>query len=204
LASRPGTGNDASRRSSLPEKAKDTEDQAVTRWINSLAGSNALLDSVMIMATEGGVPLLVALVAVQWWSRIDRAHIRHACIVAGLSFLIGLGLNQIILLFVHRLRPYDSGVSHLIIAKSADWSFPSDHATASIAIVGAFALQGLPGRTLLFGLLAFAVCWSRVFVGTHYVTDILGGGVTGMVAAMLVSGFYREGSRLDRFATGIL
>jgi undecaprenyl-diphosphatase len=179
-------------------------DQALTQWINSGAASNALLDSVMIMATEAGVPLLVALVVVQWWSKIDRTHVRHTCIAAGLSFLIGLGLNQIILLFVHRVRPYDGGVSHLIMSKSPDWSFPSDHATGSIAVVAAFALHGLPRRTLLFGLLALLICWSRIFVGTHYVTDVLGGSLTGAVAAMLVWIFYREGSRLDRFATGIL
>ena len=179
-------------------------DQAITEWINSFAGINAPLDSIMVMATKVGVPLLVALVVAQWWSKIDRMHVRHACIAAGLSFLIGLGLNQIILLFVHRVRPYDAGVSHLMISKSADWSFPSDHATASIAIVAAFALHGLPRRTLLFGLLALLVCWSRIFVGTHYLTDVLGGSLVGLVAAVLVWGFYREGSRLDRFATGIL
>jgi undecaprenyl-diphosphatase len=146
-------------------------DQAITQWINSLAGSSALLDSVMVTATKVGVPLLVALVVAQWWSRIDWRHVRHTCIAAGLSFLIGLGLNQIILLFVHRVRPYDAGVSHLIISKSPDWSFSSDHATASIAIVAAFALHGLPRRTLLFGLPALLVCWSRIFVGTHYLTD---------------------------------
>ena len=179
-------------------------DQTITQWISSPGGANAPLDSIMIMATKVGVPLLVALVVVQWWSKIDRTHVRHTCIAAGLSFLIGLGLNQIILLFVHRVRPYDAGVSHLIISKSPDWSFPSDHATASIAIVAAFALRGLPRRTLLFGLLALLICWSRIFVGTHYLTDVLGGSLTAVVAAVLVWVFYREGSRLDSFATGIL
>lgn len=178
-------------------------DQAITQWINSLAGSNALLDAITIMVTNFGAPLLVALVAAQWWSAIGRTHVRHTCIVAGLSFLIGLGLNQIILLFVHRVRPYDDGISHLIVTKSTDWSFPSDHATASVAIVAAFALGALPRRTLLFGLLAFLICWSRVFVGTHYVTDVLGGGLTGVVAAILVEALYREGSRIDRLLTGI-
>jgi undecaprenyl-diphosphatase len=179
-------------------------DQVFTQWINSVAGSNVLLDSVMIAASKVGLPLLVALAVAQWWSKIDRTHVRHTCIAAGLSFLIGLGLNQIILLFVHRVRPYDAGVSHLIISKSSDWSFPSDHATASIAIVAAFAVNGLPRRALLFGFLALLICWSRIFVGTHYLTDVLGGSLIGVGAAMLVWIFYREGSRLDRIATKIL
>src|SRR5713101_6618935 len=129
-------------------------DQAITQWINFPAGSNGLLDAIMILAGKVGLPLLVVLVVVQWWSKTDRIHVRHTCIAAGLSFLLGLGLNQVILLFVHRVRPYDAGVTHRIISKSPDWSFPSDHATASIAIVATFALHGLPRRTLLFGLLA--------------------------------------------------
>src|SRR5260370_23040060 len=130
-------------------------DQPITQWINSFAGGNVLLDSIMVMATVG-------LVVAQWWSEIDKIHVRHTCIAAGLSFLIGLGLNQIILLFVHRVRPYDAGVSHLIISKSADWSFPSDHAMASIAIVTAFALHGLPRRPLLFGFLPLLIFRSRI------------------------------------------
>lgn len=163
-----------------------------------------MADSVIISATRFGVPLLVALVVVQWWSRVDRAHVRHTCISAGLSFLVGLGINQMIILFVHRVRPYDAGVSHLIISKSADWSFPSDHATASIAIAAAFTIHGLFGRAAVLACLALLICWSRIFVGTHYVTDVLGGAVTGLVAAVLVEFLYRERSWLDRFATRIL
>jgi undecaprenyl-diphosphatase len=179
-------------------------DGSITQWINSAAGTSHMLDMTMIGITRFGVPVMIALVVVQWWSRRDRTHVRHAAIVAGLSFLVGLGLNQIILLFVQRVRPYDAGLTHLIVAPSADWSFPSDHATAAFAIVTAFALQALPGRTVVFAAMALLIAWSRIFVGTHYVTDILGGAVTAVVAAILVSALYREGTRLDRFVTAIL
>ncbi|MDH8190437.1 undecaprenyl-diphosphate phosphatase, partial [Klebsiella pneumoniae] len=56
---------------------------------------------------------------------------------------LGLALNQLILLLVHRMRPYDGGVTHLLTAPSADPSFPSDHATASFAIAAAFLLHGM-------------------------------------------------------------
>ncbi len=179
-------------------------DQAITVWVNAPAGHYAILDGLMIVAAEGGIPLLVGLVALQWWSCVDRIHVRHVCVTAGLSFLFGLGVNQLILLFVHRVRPYDIGVSHLIISKSTDWSFPSDHATASLAIVAAFLFHGLNRRAAVFAVLAFLICWSRVFVGTHYVTDVLGGGLTGVVAAVGVRLLYREGTGLDRLVTDIL
>lgn len=47
------------------------------------------------------------------------------------------------------------------------------------------------------------IACSRIFVGTHYLTDVLGGALTGICAAVMVWALYREGSRLDRFVTGI-
>ncbi len=125
-------------------------DEAITHWINAPAGSIPALDMTMIAITKFGVPLLILSVILQWWSKTDRIHIRHAVIVAGISFLIGLAFNQFILLFVHRVRPYDAGLTHLIIDRSADWSFPSDHATAVFAVVASFAMQRLPRRTFFF------------------------------------------------------
>lgn len=179
-------------------------DAEITRWINSFAGQSAFVDQIAITVTQVGVPAIVALVVLQWWSRHDRLHIRHAVICAGLSFLLGLAVNQLILLFLHRVRPYDAGVSHLLIARSADWSFPSDHATASMAVTAAFLMEKIWGRALVLFIMAFFVCLSRVYVGTHYLTDVLGGAATGVAAAVMVHFVYSENSRLDRFVTGIL
>jgi undecaprenyl-diphosphatase len=179
-------------------------DQALTQWINRPAGGNGLLDALMTGASQFGVPLLVLLVVLQWWSKTERLHVRHACIAAGLSFLLGLALNQFILLFVHRIRPYDAGLTHLIVSRSGDWSFPSDHATATMAIAAAFLFQRLRRRGVVFLVAALWVCLSRVYIGTHYVTDVLGGAATGAAAALIVWAAYREGSALDRLVTGIL
>ena len=114
-----------------------------------------------------------------------------------------LFLNQVILLFVHRMRPYDAGLTHLLIAPSSDYSFPSDHATASFAIAASFLLYRFYRRGLVFLAAAFLIAFSRVYVGIHYVSDVLGGACTGIVAAILVPLLYREGSRLDRVLTRI-
>ena len=189
-----------------PLKAKEAEkrmDQTITQWLNSPAGHTPVLDGIMLTVTSFGVPLMIVAVIGQWWSKADRLHVRHTCVSAGLTFLIGLGLNQILLWFVQRIRPYDVDITHLLVPPSADWSFPSDHATASLAIVAAFALHGLARRTILLGLMALLVCWSRIYVGTHYVSDVIGGGVTALLAALAVAIFYREGSKIDRFVTRV-
>jgi undecaprenyl-diphosphatase len=175
-----------------------------TQFINSLAGMVPLLDSLMIAVTQFGVPLIIVIVAAQWWSSIERQHVRHVAVAAGLAFLLSLAFNQIILLFIHRIRPYDAGISHVIIDKSADWSFPSDHATAAFAVVFAFMRQRLNSRFLMLFALATLVCVSRVYVGTHYVSDILGGIIVALFAVIVVRLIYKEGSKLDRIITGIL
>lgn len=38
---------------------------------------------------------------------------RHVLVGAGIAFCLGLGVNQIVLLFVYRIRPYVDGVSNL-------------------------------------------------------------------------------------------
>lgn len=175
-----------------------------THVVNSLAGANAATDFLMIWVSAIGVPSLVLAVAGQWWRNGDRNHIRHVLVASGLSFLIGLAINQVILLLVHRIRPYDAGISHLLIAPSADPSFPSDHATATFAIAAAFLLHGMRRAGIWFLAAAMLVSVSRVYVGTHYVGDVLGGALTGILAAIAVRAFYWEGTRLDKLVTGIL
>lgn len=179
-------------------------DVAVTRAINGLAGTNNLPDLVMIWVSAVGVPLLVLAVAAQWWRGPDRQRNRHVLIAAGLSFLLGLAINQIILLLVHRIRPYDGGISHLLISPSADPSFASDHATAAFAIAAAFLMHGRRRIGGWFLAAAAVIAISRVYLGTHYFGDVLGGAATGILAGILVRTFYREGTRLDRFVTSIL
>lgn len=179
-------------------------DVAATQALNHLAGRSALLDFSMVAISTIAVPLLILLVALQWWRRRDRLHVRHVLVAAGVSFLLGLALNQLILLLVHRQRPYDAGLTHLLIAKSADPSFPSDHATASAAIAFAFLFHGMRRESLYFLSAALIVMISRVYIGTHYVSDVIGGTLTAFAAAALVRMLYQEGTPVDRFITGLL
>jgi undecaprenyl-diphosphatase len=181
-----------------------TMDIAATQWINGLSGHAAVLDAAMAALSTAGIPALIALTAIRWWSPSDRPAARHACLAAGLSFLGGLAVNQLVLLFVHRVRPYDAGITQLLIAPSADWSFPSDHATAAAAIVAALWLKGLRRYALLLVVPAALICFSRVFLGIHYVSDILGGALTGAFAAAAVCWMFRDTLWINRALVRIL
>jgi undecaprenyl-diphosphatase len=180
-------------------------DVAVTHGINSWAGQAPLIEQLMVWTSAIAVPFVVAAVALQWWwCGDDKPHTRHVLVATGFSFLLGLAFNQVLLLFIHRIRPYDVGVTHLLIERSADFSFPSDHATATFAVAAAFLIHGMPRRGSLFIAAATLTMFSRVYVGTHYASDVLGGVLTGVAAAGLVRSTYLECTRVDRFVTGIL
>jgi undecaprenyl-diphosphatase len=176
-------------------------DVAATHCMNGWAGRNLTFDFLMILVSAAGVPLWVLAAAGQWWLRTDKPHTRYVLSAAGFSFLLGLAINQLILLFIHRVRPYDAGVTNLLIARSGDFSFPSDHATATFA---AFLLHRMPRRGLGFLATALLIAISRGYVGTHYASDMLGGALTGIIAAVVIRSVFQEGTRTDRFITGIL
>ena len=94
-------------------------DITLTQAINGLAQQSGTFDFLMTWISAIGVPLLILAVAVQWWSRTDRLHTRHILVATGLSFLLSLAFNQLILLFVHRLRPYDGVLYRPVSASSA-------------------------------------------------------------------------------------
>jgi undecaprenyl-diphosphatase len=109
-----------------------------------------------------------------------------------------------ILLVVHRIRPYDAGVTHLLIPPSADWSLPSDHATATMAIAATFLLHRKPHTGMVFLAASLIMMLSRVYVGIHYAGDVFVGALTGLIAALTVWRLYRPDTKLDRPITGIL
>jgi undecaprenyl-diphosphatase len=179
-------------------------DILLTQSINGLSGHVVLLDMAMETVTQIGVPLLILAVVASWWVGSNARGDRHVAVASALSFVIGLALNQLVLLMIHRVRPYDAGVTHLLIAHSADPSFPSDHATASFAVVFSYLLAGRLRKAFWFFLVALLIVFSRIYVGTHYATDILGGAATAFVGAAAVRIVYREDTRADRWVTHIL
>lgn len=178
-------------------------DESLTRAINGLAGGSSTFDALLLTITNYGAPALMLMTVLQWWVRADRAHVRHACIAAAMSLGLGLVVNFTIILIFHRVRPYELGITHLIVPRSVDWSFPSDHATAAFAIAGPFLSALGAVRRWTYTTLAVLVSLSRVYVGTHYFGDVAGGALTGLAASAAVGALYVRDSKFDRFVTAI-
>lgn len=90
---------------------------------------------------------------------------------------------------VRRQRPYEvDGVRRLIAAPTGS-SFPSGHATVAAAVMGLLSEHARPPAASLLRFLAAYVPLSRVYVGVHYPTDVIGGAGLGLLLAGLWRGW---------------
>ena len=112
-------------------------------------------------------------------------HRRLACEVA----LVGATtwtLSQGAKTRVKRARPFEAdGVIRLIRAPTGS-SYPSTHAAVAAATMTVVASDGTPPLRVAAGGLTAFVAASRVYVGVHYPSDVVGGVGIGL---LLVSGW---------------
>jgi undecaprenyl-diphosphatase len=161
-------------------------DYSLYKVINGLSG-NAFADQVFTRLADGLPAVLVALVAltflVPWASR--RRRRRSGAVMATAAAGLALLVNQPIAHAVARVRPYlaHPAHAHLLIARSHDPSFPSDHATGAFALATAVWLYDRTFGTILMALAA-VLSFSRVYVGTHYPGDVVAGALIGSAVAI--------------------
>ena len=163
-------------------------DYTLYRAINGLSGDGPV-DQVLRLLADDLAALLVALVALTFlvpWGR-RRWERRNGAVLATVSAGLALLVNQPIAHLVARARPYlaHPAHAHLLIARSHDPSFPSDHATGGFALaLGVWAYDRGLGTVLL--IVAAILSFARVYVGTHYPGDVAGGALIGaaVVAAL--------------------
>lgn len=126
---------------------------------------------------------LMALILVGYWFVYkDRIAARKAVILSAIAFVLArLVFANVIREFWTRNRPFISHDQvHKIIAKNDnEASFPSGHASAMFAVsTVVYAYNKKLGIVLM--VLSTLTAFSRVVVGVHYPSDVIGGAVLGI------------------------
>jgi undecaprenyl-diphosphatase len=162
-------------------------DYSLYKTVNGLSGGS-FSDGLFKLIANDLAGVLVALVALAFlvpWAR-RRVERRRGAVMATAAAGLSLLLNQPIANAVDRVRPYSAhpAHAHLLISRSHDPSFPSDHATGAFAFAMGLWLYD---RTIgaVFFVLAAILAFARVYVGTHYPGDVVGGALVGIAVALV-------------------
>ena len=104
--------------------------------MNDFARDTGWLHAPMLAYATYGVVLFAGLLLAGWWLARDRGpRTMAAALWTGAATLIAVAANQPIVNGVHEARPYTDHPHILVLAhRSADFSFPSDHAVMAGAV----------------------------------------------------------------------
>ena len=163
--------------------------------VNRFAVHTAWLHGFMKPYAVYGVGLFAMLVLAAWWyarSQANPPRAVAAAIWAAAAIFVAVGLNQVIVKAVGRPRPYVTlrGVE-VLVSRSSDYSFPSDHAVtggaavAGLWIVARYSRRGIRWLALLGTALALLLAFARVYVGAHYPGDVTAGLLIGAAISVL-------------------
>jgi len=177
--------------------------QAVFHFLQGLR--TEWVDQAMVAVTElgdAGVVVAVAVAALVWlaWRRNWRAAVHLVSVVA----VAGIATAVLkIALRIHRPEPIDTGWDA--------FAFPSGHSAANAALYGFLAIitaWEVKGRWRLpitgaIAVLIGAIAFSRVYLGAHWLSDVLAGTAFGIAAAALLAIAYLRHDPPRVGATGL-
>jgi membrane-associated phospholipid phosphatase len=133
------------------------------------------------LGEHGGVWIALGLAG----AALDVPERRAAWRRATAAIAATYAANTALKLTVRRRRPRLAGLPPLT-STPTQLSFPSAHAATSFAGARLYSLMGLPALPL-YGL-ASALSLSRLYLGVHYPSDVLGGALLGTTLATVAAG----------------
>ncbi len=81
----------------------------------------------------------------------------------------------------------------LLIPLPGSYSFPSGHTASSFTAFGVFYFLNLKYKWPVF-FTAFLIAFSRIYLGVHYFSDIIGGVILGTGIAYIICSYYKKNS----------
>lgn len=161
-------------------------DYHTTVWLN--AHGNRFTDWIMSVITDTATPelsmaLCAALVVFLWWRFGWRPA---ACLFA--AFVVGTLLEVVLKNCI--TQPGTHGLVNRYVFGEGwihiklPYAYPSGHALRAFLLIGVIALWVMPRAAVFWWTLAGLAGVSRLYLGHHWTTDVLGGAL--MAAALLL------------------
>ncbi|USN97084.1 MAG: phosphatase PAP2 family protein [Candidatus Nomurabacteria bacterium] len=161
-------------------------DRVVGHWITDLPSWMHPVMHLFSWIGEPPVTVGVAAIAFGYGFALDKPLYETAGIIAFVTIAFG----SLLKLVLRRRRPITDYSKNMFIKT---FSFPSGHAAGSLVsfIMAALIIGNRwPELTIAAWAVALVVCFmigvSRVYLGAHYVSDIIGGWIIGVIGLAFV------------------
>ena len=179
-------------------------DTAITREVQE--GHSDLRDYLAFSITTLGNGLFMTLLCIGAAYVLQRAGRPKAALFSLLT-LLGLPLNMLLKLIVHRPRP-SSSLVRILFPEPGD-SFPSGHAMGSVIVYGFLAylawtyITDLPRRrfwTVVLAVTPIAISFTRIYIGVHWFSDVIGAWIFGLIVLLIFADLYHIAGAQERAA----
>lgn len=135
----------------------------------------------LVVVTAGFVGFIVSL-------QRHQSDISHVFVYALAAFCI----NTVLKLMMHRNRPHGLIIKNLGVKS---YSFPSGHAFGTLIFYGQFAILDMRYLTHPVNIIIASLLWaiifliglSRVYLGAHYPSDVMGGWLLGGISLAIIN-----------------
>jgi len=155
-------------------------DVLIFQQINGLAGRWNFLDGAGIFFAQYFEYALVGFTLF-----FLRKNFRVILSAFSAAVLARFGIVELIRLFWSRARPFIGNNVNLLIGHENTSSFPSGHAAFYFGLSTVVYFYNKKAGIVFF-IASFLVSISRVFVGIHWPSDILGGAAVGILTGWII------------------
>jgi len=139
-------------------------DYQLFAYFNGFAGYNRVLDLTMIIIARWGIFLYLLVLGRLWLKTAANQRIKLV-VRPGLTAVLALAINQTVGLIYFRPRSFVGCQVNLLVGRTADASFPSDH-TAFAATFTATLFGKGRGPAAFLTVLTIVLAISSIYVGS--------------------------------------
>ena len=148
----------------------------------NLSYHNFILDNLALLVSNLGIIyfwIVISIVLYLFGNEKGKDVAKRMILILLLTTIF----TQLIKYLIMRPRPYTELSNLILLDLGTDYSFPSGHTSTSTAMA---YLLSKEYKKWIFMLIPVVVAFSRLYIGVHYPSDILGGFLIGFFISYLL------------------
>lgn len=159
----------------------------------NLSYHNIIVDNIFLMISNMGTIIfwiIISILLYLFGNEKGKKIAKKMVIILVITTII----TSLIKIIVMRPRPYVELTNLVLLDLGTDYSFPSGHTTTSTAMAYTLSKEY---HNMIFMIVPLLVAFSRLYIGVHYPSDVLGGFLLG-IFIVYISGYFFDLENLQK------